>query len=294
MNVVLILGWMAIACSAETGSAGARDFGKEWQALVQSEKAAEARTLCEGWLKTEKKNLPLAEAHKCLANVELSTASTITLVSNESGGGAIMPLYQGPALDRALGHLDAAGKLRPGDISIFQGRLYILLSSNKLKEMPTYLEKTIRAYTGKDGLESWLNYSSELFEMGNNRTGLAFTKVLEQHYPDDHRVIANLGAYHMVLRQDKEALKYVKKAVEMNPKDQINAWNLGRLYDFTEKNDLADKYYRKSLTLEQTPDELAEHQCLYAAFVENKLKDKARACEIKKKYCPQSSGPACN
>ena len=73
--VPMLAAWMSISCSAETGSKDAkRNFEKEWQALIRAEKIDEARAVCEGWLKAETKNLPLAEAHKCLANVVLSTA----------------------------------------------------------------------------------------------------------------------------------------------------------------------------------------------------------------------------
>jgi tetratricopeptide (TPR) repeat protein len=106
-------------------------------------------------------------------------------------------------------------------------------------------------------------------------------------------VIGNVGAVHSVLREDAEALKYLKRAVELAPEDPIDTWNLGRLYDFMNKTDLADQWYQKALRLEKNADQLKTNSCIYGGFLEKKTKQIKRACEIEKKYCDTEEQTAC-
>jgi hypothetical protein len=78
------------------------------------------------------------------------------------------------------------------------------------------------------------------------------------------------------------------------PEDPVDTWNLARLYDFTEKLDLADQWYRKALSLESDPGKKREQSCAYARFVEKKLKDSARACKLQQASCPVEEQTSCS
>lgn len=288
-SVLFALLSLTLAAPCLAGNA----YREKWEALINARDYKTARAVCGGWLKTEKGRTALAEAHKCMANVEMENASSVGVRSDGRGGGSIGNYYGGPGVDKAVEHLGRAIALAPGDISIHEGRLHILLYSGRVGELPAYLEKSIKAYPGKDGPEYWLNYSEELYGIGQFETGLAYSRVLYKYYPKDHRVVANLGAFLSVLKKDEEALKYTELAVKMNPEDQINVWNLGRLYDETGKTALADEYYRKSFALKSDPEQFAQNQCFYSRFVEKKLKDPARACGIQNKYCGPGQRTAC-
>jgi len=260
-------------------------FGQQWQNLIDSKKYQEADKLCEPVLLSADKMMA-AEAHKCMANVELASATYVNIEGTKDGGGYIGTGYTGPGVDKALAHLDAAIRLSPGDISIHQGRLHLLEQANRFDAMLKALENSIQLYPGKDGLEHWLDYAAELNVKGEYSVGLAYSKMLEAHYPNDARVIANVGAFLSLLKRDEEALTYTQRAVEMDPNDAMNNWNLGRLYFYMKKMDLANTYYEKAIHLEKDKGEQAHYYCLYADFLKDDRGQPARAEDLKRKYCP--------
>jgi Flp pilus assembly protein TadD len=85
----------------------------------------------------------------------------------------------------------------------------------------------------------------------------------------------------------------LQKAVQLAPNDPINAWDLGRTYDYAGQIDLADKWYQKGISLETNAEQRSNNECLYAIFVEKKLLDKVRACTLEKKDCSSEEQTAC-
>jgi tetratricopeptide (TPR) repeat protein len=262
-------------------------------ALVQSERIDEARELCSGWLESRDPTRR-AEAHKCLANVEGAAARTIMIEGDDLGGGRIRAGFAGEALDRALAHLDEAIGLAPADLSIHQGRLHLLMSSGQFARTAEALRDSLSSYTGPDALEAWLDYSPRFFQARKLRAGVAFLKVLEARYPDEHRVVANIGAFLSALEEDEEAIRYGEKAVRLNPEDPINNWNLGLMYEYAGDLDAADRQFRRSLALPVAPGQTVAQNCMhYAQFAENKLGDVERACAIHRESCPREAYPVC-
>jgi len=45
----------------------------------------------------------------------------------------------------------------------------------------------------------------------------------------------------MPRKRDKEAIPYLERAVKLAPYDPINAWDLGRAYDYADEVKLADE-----------------------------------------------------
>jgi tetratricopeptide (TPR) repeat protein len=265
---------------------------QQWHKMVDDQKCEEARRFCTE-LTNSGKVQDESEGHKCLANVALCKRDVVTLQATDDGGGVMSSGYMPEAVDESLEHLNAALKLTPQDISIHQGRLHMLEISQRFDEMAEALADTCVTYKGMEGADPWLAYISELFDMRQYKAALKLAKVLEKHYPNDHEVIGNVGAVHSVLRDDAEALKYLKRAVELAPEDPIDTWNLGRLYDFMNKTDLADQWYQKALRLEKNTDQLKTNSCIYGSFLEKKTKQVKRACEIEKKYCDTEEQTAC-
>lgn len=102
------------------------------------------------------------EAHKCLADVELATASIVRLEGSESGG-AMSDGYHGEGVDRAVSHLREAASLSPMDLSIHQGRLHILLTSDRYDEAISALRESAQVYKGDDAADAWIAYSDYFF-----------------------------------------------------------------------------------------------------------------------------------
>lgn len=264
-----------------------------WPSLLKDGKCQEARSLCTGWM-TSKDTAQLVEAHKCLANVALcSNGDVVTLQGNDQGGGTMTSTYKPAAVDEALGHLDQALKLAPQDLSIHQGRLHLLEVSFRYSDMVKALDESCSIYKGSEGAHAWLDYTSELFEDKQFHAGLALLEVLNKHYPDSHDVLGNIGAMHLMLREDEQGITYLRRAAELAPEDPIDAWNLGRAYDYAEKPELADQWYQKALTLDPDTARRQQSTCIYAGFVEKKLRDLKRACDLQRANCPEDKQPAC-
>ncbi len=264
-----------------------------WQDLLESGKCEEARRLCTPWTDS-KAAAQQVEGHKCLANVALCGGDdVVTLKGNDQGGGTVESGFKPQAVDEALRQLDLALKLAPQDLSIHQGRLHLLEVSSRYLDMAKALDESCNLYKGAEGVDPWLAYTSELFDDKQFRASLTLLEILNKHYPDSHEVLGNMGAMHMMLSEDEQAIPFLHRAVDLAPNDPIDAWNLGRAYDYGEKIDLANQWYQKSLALEPKSSGDDHRACIYASFVEKKLHDSKRACELQRGNCPANEQTAC-
>ncbi len=268
------------------------ELSKQWGELISQKSFEEAKSLCNAWL-TKDDEVYQTEAHKCLANIELSQASIIRLEGSERGG-ALFSGFGGEGVERALQHLRKGLLLSPNDLSIHQGRLHLLLTSGRYEESIDALKESVELYKGEDGIEAWLSYSQYFYDVRQYEAAVLFLKVLEKNYPEDHRVIANIGAFLSLLERDDEALPYMRKAVYLNPTDPINVWNLGRHLDFMGNVEEANKYYTQAINLTTDDSQKRNYRCTYSHFVRTKLKDRERACRIQQTNCDANERSACN
>ena len=284
---------VALSVGALVAAAAADDpVSSRWQKLVDSKQCAEAETLCTQWSSSADVSTRV-EGYKCLANVALSGQDVIFAEGDDRRGATISGSFKPEAIDKAIGFLNQGLKLAPQDLSIHQDRLHLLEVSGRYSEMAKALEESCKLYKGPGVPDAWVAYTAELFEANQYHAGISLLKVLEKYYPDSHDVIGNLGAMYCVLKEDDQALPYLRRAVELAPSDPIDTWNLGRLYDYTGETELADRWYRKALSLEWKEDGLHESKCVYAVFVEQKLHDLKRACELQQLDCEPEKQTAC-
>jgi tetratricopeptide (TPR) repeat protein len=233
------------------------------------------------------------EAEKCLANVELAGANVVRMEKNASGEVDMFDEYEPAAVDATLAHLNRALQLAPQDLSVHQGRLHVLEISRRYKEMATALDESCGIYEGKEVPAAWLDYPSELNELHEYAPALDLMMVLDKHFPNNPEILGNIGAFLSYLKRDKEAISYLERAVKLAPNDPINTWDLGREYDYAEETSMADQWYAKGISLMTDPEQIKQSQCLYADFIEKKLKDSARACKLQKENCDADHQTAC-
>jgi tetratricopeptide (TPR) repeat protein len=276
----------ALPCAAQSGNLS------DWTRLIQAEKCDAAKSLCSEYVDS-KVIAEQVEAQKCLANVALCGQSAVYLEGDDAGGGNIRGSFKPEAVDEALVHLNLGIKLAPQDLSIHQGRLHVLEVAGRYDAMVKALDESCTIYQGKDALEAWLAYSPELADLRQYNAGLEFMEALDKHYPNQPDILGNIGAFLDLLKRDAEAIPYLEKAAALAPNDPINAWDLGRAYDYANRDALADEWYKKGLSLETDPERRKESLCIYAEFVEEKLKDRDRACELQKQSCPAEQQTAC-
>jgi tetratricopeptide (TPR) repeat protein len=276
--------WLSIPCAAQTGN--------DWGKLLDAKKIKEAEALCTSWTASPQLSKRV-EAEKCLANVELCKGSQLHLMGNDTGGGSLGEGYTPEAAKAALIHLNKGIQLAPQDLSIHQGRLYVLESAGMFDAMDKALEDSIGIYKGADALQAWLAFDAELGDMGQARAGLSFAEVLNRHYPNSHDVLGNIGAFHNMLGEHEQALPFEQRAAKLAPSDPMDVWNLGWTYNYLGNTAEADTWMSKSIALDPSGKQLPDSKCLYAEFVETKLHQTERACKLEKASCPPDRQKAC-
>lgn len=291
--IVFILSFFLVSVPVMAQQQPQVDQAKQWQALVDQNKKAEAEKLCSGWLK-ETENISLIEAHKCLANTVLKTRFE-RKIKNDTGTEVTVQSFPDAEIVAALGHINEVLRLKPDDLGSHLGRLDIFMLAGRYNDLPEMLEDSIQKIQQSDALDYWLAYATQLFQEKQFQAAILYTKVLEKKFPDDYRILGKLGAYYTMLQQDALALDYLQRAVKKKPDDVMINWNLARLYDYTNDVKKADALYKKSLKLfAASPDEpLIKEHCVYADFVDARLKDHPQACEYRKQYCVEDVAMKC-
>jgi tetratricopeptide (TPR) repeat protein len=291
MRFIMCLGLCLMGLTA--AGEGQTSKSGDWKDLLRQGKCQQARSLCAPWIHAPE-TARMVEGRKCLANVALcENPGGIALTGNDAGGGEMGPDFTPQSVDEALMHLSAALKLAPQDVSIHKGRLHILEMSGRFSQMATALDESCSIYKTKDGALEWLDYTAELFEAKHFRAGLELLRVLEKHYPDSHDVLGNIAAMHMALGEFDQGISYLEKALKIAPGDPIDTWNMARAYDLMGKTEQAEQWYPKALALDPDASRRKSNTCLYAEFVEKKLLNTARACELQKTNCAPSEQTAC-
>lgn len=281
---VLVLG--AAGCLAQSGDLSG------WTKLVDKNECEKAKSLCTGFA-ASKDAEQQAEAQRCLGNVSLCGHSMMIVQGDKDGNGTQRGSYQPVAIDEALKHFNAGIKLAPQSIKLHQDRLRILGLGARYDQMIKALDESCTVYHGRDVPGAWMGFSSGLADLGQFDKGLEFTKVLDKHYPDSPEVLGNIGGFLFWLKRPAEAIPYLQRATALDPKDESNAWDLARAYDATDKVALAEKWYQTGLSLQTDPLVAKESKCLYAMFVDAKLKDRTRACTLEKENCDDARQKAC-
>jgi tetratricopeptide (TPR) repeat protein len=272
-------------------SSSAQDL-RSWPKLLDENHKEEARKLCEAAAKSSVV-ADEVEAEKCLANVALCGNSVVSLQKDDEGdGGSLSSSYTSEAADEALTHLNRGITLAPQDLSIHQGRLHILEATNRYDEMAKALDESASIYKGKDAPDVWIVYTAELFHLGRLRADIQLLKILDRHFPNNHEIIGNLGGVYSMLKDDANAVPYLRRAVALSPNDPVDNWNLARELDYSGDIAEADAQYQKALSM-PIEDAPIDRQCLYAKFVTTKLKDRQRGCAMEIKNCAKGDLDGC-
>jgi tetratricopeptide (TPR) repeat protein len=265
----------------------------DWPTLIKGNKKQAAKQLCTNYVNSS--NIAQrVEANKCLANVALMGNDIVLLQGDDNGGGTLSGGYTREAVDESLAHLNTALKLAPQDLSIHEGILHLLEVSGRYSDMLQAIQQSCSIYKGTDAVDAWLPYVGELDDLGQYRVALDFSKVLDKHYPNNPDVIANVGAFLMILGKPGDAIPKLQEAVKLAPKDPINTWDLGRAYDLTDQNELADTWYQKGLSLQTDKQVFRQDSCIYAQFLAEKLHHRDAACDLEKSNCPRNEQTACS
>jgi len=68
---------------------------------------------------------------------------------------------------------------------------------------------------------------------------------------------------------------------------------MARAYDLDDQIKSADKWYQEALSLTSDQKQHKESACIYAQFVELRLKQRDRACQLEKADCSTEAQTAC-
>ncbi|WP_291722525.1 tetratricopeptide repeat protein [Bernardetia sp.] len=81
---------------------------------------------------------------------------------------------------------------------------------NSLRELNKKLEK-------EHSYKYLSDYSVTLMKLGKTDIAVDILQVLHYHYPNDYKIVANLGTAYELNSELDSALKYIKKGIKLNP-----------------------------------------------------------------------------
>lgn len=258
-----------------------------WDPIAPAGELEQAKELCTNAVGHPDVN-SRSEAHICLFNLAISQASGPLLIGTGNGGGFIREAFAGPELETALTHLDSARALTPLDLSIHQARQHVLLRATLYNEALLALDDALEALDVL--LNTWFDYTAYYFDDGRFEDGLSHLRILESHYDEDPRLVADIGAFLTLLNRDDEAEPYLTRAVELSPNDPINVWNLARFRFYMGQLDDADALYQRALELDSDWAINFGGFCVYADFLDDHRNQPNVAAELRETYsCPNGN-----
>jgi tetratricopeptide (TPR) repeat protein len=267
------------------------------QAMFERREAERERARCEALVRTSDVDRQV-EGHTCLARRILDDDTPIaTPVMNRHGKTSTRRVPSDAAATAALGHLRAARRLRPGKIELHRDVLALTTRSLRLLELPGEVKESLALAprSRRDALleKALLPTMNDLAEDARYEVALAVGKVVEREYPRSNQVASNVGGALLSLGRDAEALPYLERAVALAPGDPVDRWNLGQYRGRHGQLREADRDFAKAVSLAKKPEERDALGCRHASFVLLELKDRARACSLQEKHCPQGVRSAC-
>jgi tetratricopeptide (TPR) repeat protein len=268
----------------------------ELQAMFEKAEAAKEKARCEQLVASPKVGAQV-DGHVCLAQLALRTDKPIIMPVQDSQGQTTMrPVPGDAAANAAIAHLEAARKLEPGKLELHRDLLAVTTRAMRFPALPGEVRESIALVPrGKHDalLDSVLLPALyALTEDARYEDALAMARVLEPAYPKSNQVASIVGGALLALHRDAEALPYLERAVALAPKDPIDRWNLGLYRARHGKLREADQDLAKAVAFTK-PAERRAIGCQYAAFVEQAMKDRPRACELQKTHCPADARSAC-
>ncbi len=282
-----------VLLASSIARAGDRD---DFTALLESGERARRKVECER-LVAQRDVEQRVRGHVCLAELATRSANRVAApVRDPSGATFLREASEGPAVDTALEHLTAAIRLKPARLELHRDRLALLVRALRFEALPSAMGESISLVPKPQQRQllsaCLLPAMYQLAEEQRWDDALAVGRVLEKAYPDDHRVVANVGGILMQLGRDGEAAPYLERSVALAPKDPVNRWNLAQYHVRRGKLQDADREFATAVSLAK-PAERADYGCRHAAFVEQMLHDAKRACALQQRWCPADSRPSC-
>jgi tetratricopeptide (TPR) repeat protein len=267
-----------------------------WSALLERGEVAKAQALCDGLVANRSVEQKI-QGHLCLAQLAMRSAKPMgTVVRDPQGRTFLRGEATGAPVDAALEHLKAARRLTPGQLELHHNVLALTVSVGWFGDLPESVSESISLAPRQKRAEllscCLLPAMYAATEEQRYEEALAVGRVLERSYPGDDKVVANVGAVLMALDRDAEARPYLERSVAMAPKDALNRWNLGQYHARHGRLQEADRDFAKAVTLASAV-ERSDYGCRHAAFVEQMLKDRKRACEMQRTHCPADVRGAC-
>lgn len=140
----------------------------------------------------------------------------------------------------------------------------------KLNELGRRLKK-------KGSVNLLSDYALYLVRGGKTEEALAIYKVLEKRHPNNYVVVANLGTTYELMGDNKNALKYIKKGLQLNPashhgSEWIHVRVLEAKLQLEKDPDLLEGKSLLELTEEQKKSKKVRQQIL------EQLKERFRFC----------------
>lgn len=120
------------------------------------------------------------------------------------------------------------------------------------REAKKYFERARRLAASAD---IFINYSAFLLENGDQREALVVAREGANKFPDNYRLLVNLGNAQSETGAFKEGIATYRRAIAQQPRSLDAYYNLGNLYAFDQKEPArAIEWYRRALQQQADPE----------------------------------------
>ncbi len=134
----------------------------------------------------------------------------------------------------------------------------VLMLSKKNKNNWNWIDNKKMIKTEKEFLESIQHFINQYFQ--TTQYNYVYIKNISEkmveNYPNNVYGYNNISTYYLSVKDYESALKYLKSAEKLNPKDYIVLNNIAFSYESLKQNKKAIEYYTKAI--KHCPDQLKE------------------------------------
>lgn len=121
---------------------------------------------------------------------------------------------------------------------------------NKEKHLSN-LKKYIKNLEKEHSYKYLSDYSVALMKLGKADIALELLQELNYHYPNEYKIVANLGTAYELNSELDSALKYIKKGIELNPNSHKGSeWVHVKILEAKQKIKLNPTYLSQNTILE--------------------------------------------
>ena len=180
-------------------------------------------------------------------------------------------------IDKAIDLFENLTNKYPKTARAFHLKAFAYSQDNNFKKALESIEHAKNI--SPDNLDINLDYANILSSVGKKKEALTILKSIESKYKQDSRIYYNLGCLNIDLENYKESIEYLKRTLELDPKNKQASFNIGVSLFNTNQNEKSIKVfqaYQKEFGISFE----AERYISLSYYSMNKLEESEKSLQI--------------